>query len=197
MSLSSSTSACGDRIWGDRAAGNRALRTSFIRALEGKRKSKWWKSTTFGVLFTGIAGFLAVGCGILDVGALDREQDRLEENQRLWSRNGPTRYTVVIERLCFCPTEVTSAVRVTVTNGVVTSRTYVASGQAVPSQFASLFPTVDGAFQIVSEAIDRKADKLEVEYDSALGYPRSANIDYVKEAADEELVFHLRDLTPG
>jgi hypothetical protein len=143
-----------------------------------------------------MAAFTASGCGILDPGELEKARDRLEEAERLWERNGPTSYSFVIERLCFCPTEITSPVRVTVANRAVASRTYVATGLPVPTQWAPLFPAVEGVFAIVSEAIDRKAHELDVEYDASRGYPKSANIDYVEQAVDEELIIRLRELTP-
>jgi hypothetical protein len=197
ISLNSLTPDAGDLLWGDRAAGNRALRTCFIRFQVRERKGWWWKFT-IQTLFTAVMAVLGVsGCGILDPSELERQQDRLEESQRLWERNGPSTYTFVIERLCFCPAEITSPVRVAVTDRVVTSRKYVASGLPVPSQWASLYPSIDGVFGIVAEAIERRADKLDIEYDPALGYPRSAFIDYVEEAVDEELVVRVRDVTPN
>src|SRR5688572_29894540 len=136
---------------------------------------------------------LLAGCGIL--GSEDETRDMLERNERVWAQNAPSRYRFVLQRLCFCGTEVVEPVLVTVENGAVVSRTYVASGRPVGAQWTSLFPAMEGVFDIVREALDRNADQLDVSYDGRLGYPLSASIDYVRNAIDDELELRVRDFT--
>jgi hypothetical protein len=118
------------------------------------------------------------------------ERDRLERNAELWSSTQPAHYAFFLERLCFCGTEVTARVRIDVLNGAVVSRTY-ADGRPVPSQWQDLFPTMEGVFQILREALDREAFEFEAQYDPDRGYPRTAAIDYVENAVDEELGLRL------
>ena len=138
---------------------------------------------------------LLTGCGILGIGE-DSERERLESSLRKWSENAPPRYHFVLERLCFCPLEVVSAVEIRVEGGVVTSRRYVQSGQPVTAQYVQLFPSMEGVFDLIEDALDRDAGRIEVTYDSRYGYPFDATIDYIRNAVDDELSFRVRAFTP-
>lgn len=88
-----------------------------------------------------------------------------------WSRVGPAAYSYTISRSCECLRETTGPVVVTVRNGVVESRQYTLSGEPVPPQYAEVFPSVEGLFALIDDAIRNGTTPLSVRYDPALGYP--------------------------
>jgi hypothetical protein len=98
--------------------------------------------------------------------------------------------------VCFCPLEVVSPVEITVQGGVVVSRTYVQSGQPVTGQYTTLFPAMEGVFEVIEDALDRGVDRIEVTYDGRYGYPTDATFDYILNAVDDELAFRVRTFTP-
>jgi len=132
------------------------------------------------------------GCNLIGPDdPLDDERDRLERNAELWAANTPAHYSFVMQRVCFCGTEVTNRVRIEVRNGTVVARTYEEGGQPVGANFTNLFPNIEGVFQILRDALDRHAASFEAQYDSGRGYPLSAVIDYVANAVDEELSLRI------
>ena len=137
---------------------------------------------------------LLSGCGILGIGE-DGERERLARSMRTWSENQPERYHFVLERLCLCPLEVVSAVEIGVGNGVVVSRRYVQTGQPVSARYVELFPSMEGVFDLLEDALDREAGRIDVRYDSRYGFPFDATIDYVLNAVDDELSFRVRAFT--
>lgn len=110
-----------------------------------------------------------------------------------WDANQPAAYAFTMQRLCFCPPDITRPVVVTVRNGVVESRKYEDTGAEVAGQFTQLFPAVEGLFAIVDDAVTRKADTIDADYDQSRGFPVRVAIDYIKQAADDELTFTVRD----
>lgn len=59
---------------------------------------------------------------------------------------------------------------VSVRNGGVESRTYAQSGSAV-TQYADLFPTVDGLFAMIDTAVRSGSSRIEADYDATFGFP--------------------------
>ncbi len=101
----------------------------------------------------------------------------------------------MLQRLCFCGGG-TAPAEVVVRNGQRVSVTIVETGEPVPAQFASLYLTVDELFDFVEDAIDRKAHRIDVEYDPDLGVPIEISIDYEENVIDEEMAFRASSFTP-
>ena len=112
-----------------------------------------------------------------------------------WTRARPADYTYTLERGCFCLPQVTTPVIVEVRGGVVLSRRYATSGDAVDPQLAAFFPTIDGLFTEIEDAA-RRADHLDAEYDRTYGYPRHVYIDYTSKGADDEMGFTVSGWRP-
>jgi hypothetical protein len=55
--------------------------------------------------------------------------------------------------------------------------------------------TVDALFAVVDDALDT-ADKVEVRYDPALGYPAQIDIDRIRQAVDDEVSYTASELAP-
>jgi hypothetical protein len=62
-------------------------------------------------------------------------------------------------------------VTVTVRNGAVEARQYVSSGATVTSEYAQIFPAVEGLFTLIDDAIKSGTKPLTTRYDPTLGYP--------------------------
>jgi hypothetical protein len=134
-------------------------------------------------LAAGAALALSAACGLV-TGTDDNDDDKaLRTAQILWNSAGVQDYTVVVQHLCFCG--YVRPVRITVRSGAVVSSVDAETGQPVPS-YATV-RDIAALFTLIREAIDDGADRLEVTYDAQLGYPTFINIDYIKNAVDDEL----------
>ena len=118
-------------------------------------------------------------------GELRREQRDLSYARRTWSSNGIDDYEFVVRRDCYCMMGGV-AVRVTVRNWTIVSREIESSGVAVPPSMAFYYPSIDGIFSIIQDAIDERADDISTRYDARYGFPTDVYIDYDRRAADEE-----------
>ena len=131
---------------------------------------------------------LGSGCG---TGPGDRLA-QLAEARRIWDGQAITSYLVTIKRVCFC-SEVRS-VRVTVANRQVVSRAFVDDGQPVPAVLIQAYPSIDGLFDLLEDAA-RRADEIHLTFDPTIGIPLQANIDFVKNAVDDEVNFIVSDFS--
>ena len=113
----------------------------------------------------------------------------LAANRALWEAFRPRSYSYGVERICFCPEEWRGPVLVWVEGETVVRREYASSSDDVPPEIAEAFPSVDGLFETLSEALDLGASSLNVAYDPATGVPKEVFIDYEAAVADEELGF--------
>lgn len=119
--------------------------------------------------------------------AANASAGQLKNNRRLWNQQNISNYRYTLTRSCFCTAEARGPVIVEVRNGVTTSVTSVATGQPVSADLFKEYDTVPKLFNVIKDAIARKASSLTVEYNSTLGYPTKINIDYNAQIADEEL----------
>jgi len=140
----------------------------------------------------GVVALVALLGGCTDQGpereGLARDVAR---HRRTWESRRPAAYVLELERQCFCGVEARGPVLVTVDGTRVTERTYSGSGVAVPETFADLFPTVDGLFDILEDALARSAARVEVTWQEASGAPASFWIDYSFSIADEEVGYRV------
>lgn len=118
---------------------------------------------------------------------------QLKQNYKLWNKQNISNYRYKLTRSCFCTTEARGPVVVEVRNGITTSVTSVATGQPVDPQLFKQYDTVPNLFNVVKNAIARKASSLTVQYNSKLGYPSQINIDYNSQIADEELYLTIEN----
>jgi hypothetical protein len=108
----------------------------------------------------------------------------LREAEARWNRQGINDYQVVVRYACFCG--YTRPVRMTVRFGNVVSRVDAETGEPAPA-FAEYVRDIEGLFDLIREAIERKAHKVDVSYDRVYGYPTSIDLDYLFNAVDDEL----------
>jgi hypothetical protein len=118
---------------------------------------------------------------------------QLNKNRQLWNKKKISKYRYTLTKSCFCLVEARGPVVVEVRNGVTTSVTSVATGQPVSPDLFKQYDTVPKLFNVVTDAIARKASSITVEYNSQLGYPTKINIDYNTQIADEELYLTIEN----
>lgn len=110
-----------------------------------------------------------------------------------WDSVRPASYDYRLRVLCFCAPSVTSPVTVTVRGtqvvGVVRD-----GGGAVEPELADLYPSVDGMFDQIRDAIAEDADEIRVTYDPATGMPTEVVIDRSYMIADEEVRYEAGGL---
>jgi len=137
--------------------------------------------------------FAATGCtdptGSLGVPGADR----ISAQRALWESQNIDDYTFETRRLCFCG--FVGWLEVTVEGGVVQSIT-VLEQEDVPASVAEEYPTVDELFDILAEAVEKDAVRIDVTWHETLGYPETFYIDYSRNIADEELGHDIRLLSP-
>jgi hypothetical protein len=107
------------------------------------------------------------GCG---GGAATGPQASLVAARNRWVQNAPTSYSMVISVSCECLPGTGDPARITVRNGVVESRRYVATGADVPPERASGYRTVPELFEMIDEAERQGVKPIDVQY-APLGYP--------------------------
>lgn len=121
---------------------------------------------------------------------------QLQAARLKWERARPAAYTITIDRSCECTQEMSGPVVVSVRDGVVESRTYVASSVAVTPSYSGLFPSIDGLFERIDDARRRRAASVDVTYDHAFGFPTAISIDYDRVMVDDELTYRATDFQP-
>jgi Family of unknown function (DUF6174) len=127
------------------------------------------------------------GCALVAPEDHEAVQRDLNRARRQWEAQGLEDYRFVMRRLCFCGQEIVAPVVVEVSDGSVESQRYQETEEAVEARHADLWPTIEGLFALVQDAIDRDAFRIEVEYDRERGHPVSIGIDYQENVVDEEL----------
>jgi hypothetical protein len=140
------------------------------------------------VLVFALAG--VSGCSVLGL-SNGADRDRLNDERRAWNAQHISSYSYTYRAGCFCPPSVTDSVRIVVRHDTIASMTYIDSGLPVEPNVRSLFHTIPGLFDLLEDALDRDADDFRVTYDARYHFPSDANIDYMKNAADEELGFRV------
>jgi hypothetical protein len=68
-------------------------------------------------------------------------------------------------------------------------------GEPAPA-FAEYVRDIEGLFDLIREAIERKAHKVDVSYDRVYGYPTSIDLDYLFNAVDDELQVTVSGFQP-
>jgi hypothetical protein len=120
------------------------------------------------------------------------DQDALNRNRALWKNANLSTYTYTYKRMCFCPPE--KDIAVTVQYGDVAAASYSPDDTPVlPERLDDLF-TVEELFQVIEKAITDEVARLDVTYNSELGYPESIFIDVDEQMADEEITHFVSNL---
>src|SRR4051794_21917681 len=136
---------------------------------------------------------LAAGCRGSTFADLGAEAAKLRAARERWAAVRPAAYSFTVHPVCFCAP---GTIRVTVANGVATSRVFVETGEPVPENLFAELSTVDAMLATVDDAIRHDAASLDTAYDDR-GVPAHVRIDYRANVADEEFGWEVTDLTPA
>ena len=112
---------------------------------------------------------------------------QLQQSKQLWAKQNISNYRFTLRRSCFCLPKSTEPVRIEVRKGKVTSIIAVSNGKPVNREYFTNSDSIAKLFDLVEDAIARKAYRLSVTYHPTLGYPTEISIDYDKQMADEEI----------
>lgn len=120
--------------------------------------------------------------------------DSLALARAKWRAQGGESYSFVLNRSCFCVLG-GRTMTVTVRSGGVVAAEFLETGSAVDQALLTYVSTVPDLFDLIQDALDRKAAYLSATYDPIYGYPTRIEIDYSSNAVDDELALSARDLT--
>jgi len=123
------------------------------------------------------------------------ERDSLEASRARWNALGSQSYSYEVNRSCFCLLG-GRPMTVTVQAGTVTAAEFQDSGAGVEAALLSYVPTIADLFDVIEDALDRKASYFSAVYDPSYGYPVRIEIDYSSSTADDEVAISARDLLP-
>lgn len=111
-----------------------------------------------------------------------------------WDARRIEDYQLTLSRSCFCAPEGAGLVVLSVLEGQPVEWLYFLSGDPVALEWQAMFPTVDGLFDFLEDAIDRGAEEIEVAFDADLGLPTTVRVDYRLAAVDEEIGYEVEKL---
>lgn len=118
----------------------------------------------------------------------------LSAAEQRWGKSGLVNYRYTLQVRCFCPPPLNEQLVVEVRNGATVRISTKASGEEVPSALLREAGTIPGLFQIIHTAHERSADRLDVSYNEALGYPTRITIDDSTWSIDDESDYRISDL---
>jgi hypothetical protein len=116
---------------------------------------------------------------------------RLNFNRSLWDKANISNYRYTFSNGCFCIGEARGPVVIEVRNGQTTSITL--DGKPANPQYFEKYKTIPKLFNVIQDAINRKAYSLNVQYNSQFGYPTQISIDYNSQIADEEIYLTIEN----
>ena len=137
-----------------------------------------------------------LGSGARTFGQTAEQQTQLAAARRKWSSTQSKDYRFTFRWICFC--RFRGPVGVTVRAGKIETIKSLADsdGGTIPRDQFNDYKTVEQLFDLIAQAMEKKAESIKATYDTERGYPRSAYIDYHKMIADEEIGFEIKDFQP-
>jgi hypothetical protein len=130
----------------------------------------------------------------LVVGRHAQLRNELAAQREKWAAQRIEDYQLTLSRACFCPAEGAGLVVLTVFEGDPVEWVYFLSGDPLEPEWAAVFPTVDGLFDFIADAIDRGAEEVSVAYDPEVGLPIEVRVDYRLAAVDEEIAYRVEKI---
>lgn len=153
--------------------------------MRGRRILRWM----CGAAAAGLVMATAACEDVLEQSMEDRMRRELEVNRSRWARSDIASYRYLLSVECACPPAALRAVEITVRDGVPVSARYHDDGTAAdPALFAG-YDTVEELFELIEDALDRRADSITALYETryALGNPEAIDIDYDEFGSGDEL----------
>lgn len=142
------------------------------------------------LIFSFIAALLLSSCSLLPNFDFNAARSR-------WQSAHVTHYRYDLHVGCFCAFVDRMPLTIEVENGAVKSMLY-SDGTPVPQDQREIFARyapMDTMFAFTADALHR-ADEAKVEYDAKYGFPATVQIDYIRQAADDELGLSVTNFQP-
>ena len=115
-------------------------------------------------------------------------QTEIERNKEKWQDANILHYRFNLFVGCFCVFSQDMPLVIEVQNGKVVSLEYQ-SGKEIDAGSRELFDryaTIDRIFAELEKDLNGDADEVVVKYDPTFGFPTEVNIDFIKDAIDDE-----------
>lgn len=153
-----------------------------------------------------MVSFLLLQCDRDNVS--DQELKKLEEAKKIWIASKNSNYSFNYLQSCFCAyvAETTIIVMSDTVHAVLNAETgeevivETENGEKpIQEVWPGMFPTIDELFAILEHAAN-EADYMKGSYDATQGMPISVDIDYYRNAIDDEVYYSLgkyRKLSPS
>lgn len=116
----------------------------------------------------------------------------IERNRRLWHGSGIVNYrmTVDVQKTGHATPMGKFIIEVRDRQAVSIKMANDPTRDAMTERFA-LYDTIDDIFERIEVASVQRPDKMDIEYDPKLGYPKKLNLDPNTSAMDDELFFQV------
>jgi hypothetical protein len=116
-------------------------------------------------------------------------QSEFERNRQKWQDAGISHYRYDLFIGCFCVFSQDMPLAIEVQDGEIVSMEYQSGKEIDESnrEYFRSFATIDRLFSELDADLGGEADKVTVTYDSEYGFPTDMSIDFITEAADDEL----------
>lgn len=116
----------------------------------------------------------------------------IERNRRLWRDSGIVNYrmTVDVQKTGHATPMGKFIIEVRDRKAVSIKLASDPTRDAMSERF-SRYDTIDDIFDIIETAGVMRPDKMDIEYDAKLGYPKKLNLDPDASAMDDELFFQV------
>ena len=122
-------------------------------------------------------------------------QEALAEARQRWEDTGITSYTWTVDLLCFCGP--LGPLQVTVRDGEVAETTPLDPRVEAGQDELPTATTVEDLFQKAEDALTSEdSGAVSITYDETYGYPTKMDIDWIRDAVDDEDTWEASDLTP-
>ena len=129
------------------------------------------------------------------VGAASSEYDQAYET---WQNADISHYRFELTYSCFCAFTADMPLIIEVQDGEVVSMEYKSGNEINPAseELFQQYATIDRIFAELEKALNGGADNVTVTYDETYGFPTQLNLDFIEEAADEEVYLTISNFEP-
>lgn len=134
---------------------------------------------------------------VLMLAACTTSGSEFDQNKAKWEDANISHYKFDLWIGCFCAFRSQMPLTIEVQDGKVVSMTDV-NGEAITAEspsyeIFSTYETIDRLFVKLAADISAGADEITVSYDPIYGFPVTTYIDYIHEAADDELSIEVQN----
>jgi hypothetical protein len=143
-----------------------------------------------------MAATLLSACGgLLGPRDDDTHRELLESREKVWQEKGPSAYAMTVLHLANDDESSVRAVVLHVEAGRIVAGEYHDTGEVVAAAVLARHLTVEGMFDLIRDALNRRAVGISVNYDADYGFPREIMIDYTAQRADDDIYISVSDFS--